>query len=261
MSFESDQNAWRSAREKGLKKDFGWLSLAGLFFLSEGENPVGPDGAVTVARAPGTLGSYVLDGDSVKFVTPEGLWWPLVGDKEGSETAVLKFEQVSLSLVWRQERWAVRLRDNLADTRTHFQGLAWHAPDPAWNLEGRWEPFVPAQTITIKNVLGHESSQQFDGKAVLDTPAGPLELWGQDHGQGSIFLNFRDQTSGKTTYGSGRFLDAQAADGRIRVDFNKAYNPPCAFTPFATCPLPPRQNVVDVAVPAGELLPPGYQGH
>jgi uncharacterized protein (DUF1684 family) len=261
MSFEQQAAAWRLHREEHLKREFGWLSLAGLFFLSEGDNPAGPDGPVTVPRAPGIVGSFVLDDGRVRFVTPEGLWWPLTGDQEGAEPSVLRWGDVSLTLVWRQDRWAVRLRDNQAATRTGFRGLDWYAPDPAWAVAGRWEPFDPPRTVTIRNVLGHESSQEFHGQAVVPTPAGPLVLWGQREASGAVFFNFRDQTSGQTTYGAGRFLDATPADGAVTLDFNRAYNPPCAFTPFATCPLPPPENRLAVPVTAGEKLPPGGPAH
>lgn len=256
MSYLQDIEAWRNEREEGLKRPFGWLSLAGLFFLSEGENAVGPDGSVVVPRAPGPLGSVVV-GTDVRFVTPEGLWWPLVGDRDGAEPSVLRFEDVSLTLVWRQERWAIRLRDNQATTRTEFAGLSWYAPDPSWSLKGRWEAFDPPQEVVIRNVLGHQSVERFEGRVVVDTPAGPLTLVGQRQGD-SVFLNFRDATSGKTTYGAGRFLYATVQGDAVTVDFNKAYSPPCAFTPFATCPLPPQANHIGFEVPVGELSAPGH---
>lgn len=261
MSFEQMTAAWRTEREEGLKQDFGWLSLAGLFFLSEGPNTAGPEGPVTVPRVQTALGSFVLEEGTVRFVTPEGLWWALSGDRDGGDPSILRFGDVSLTLVWRQNRWAVRLRDNQAETRTGFQGLAWYDADPAWALTARWEPFDPPRNVTIRSVLGHETAQQFHGRALLETPAGPLALLGQAEGSGSVFFNFRDQTSGTETYGSGRFLYGNLGPGgTVDLDFNRAHNPPCAFTPFATCPLPPKENHLTVAVRVGEKVPPGKNG-
>lgn len=257
MISSSETQAWRLAREADLRKDYGWLSLAGLFFLEQGDNVVGPEGPVIVDRAHGPLGSFVLDDGKVRFKTPQGLSWSLDGDRNGGDPSVLFYEDFSLTLVWRNDQWAIRLKDNRAPTRTGFRGLAWIPYDSQWSLTGSWEPSVPPRRVPIRNVLGHESAEEFHGRAVLEGPAGGFSLWGQAHEDNEIFFNFRDATSGRTTYGAGRFLEGRLIQGgKIEVDFNRAYNPPCAFTAYATCPLPPSENRLAFPVNAGELVPP-----
>ncbi len=138
--------------------------------------------------------------------------------------------------------------------RQPFAGVAYFAEDPAWTIEADWLSLEPPLTMDVPNVTGELKPVTVTFKAVFTVDGQTVELLPMSVGEHEVFFVFRDRTSGKESYGAGRFLKAKpAVDGKIHLDFNRAFNPPCAFTPFATCPLPPPENWLPFAVPAGEL--------
>ena len=229
--------AWRSDYEAGLRAAQGWLSLAGLYWLKPGLNAVplparcgGRQLAVTFrdGRASLASGEMVLDQN--------------VEDACG----------VSLMFIRRGERFGIRMRDPLAETRRDFHGLTWYPEDEKCRVRAGWHAYVPVKKIPITNVLGDTQDEECPGYAQFELGGITyrLEPTVED---GKLFFMFRDGTSADATYGSGRFLKAEmSVDGFVELDFNRAYNPPCAYTAFATCPLPPRQNRMPVRVEAGE---------
>lgn len=268
--YRAEVEAWRQRREQRLRADDGWLTVVGLFWLKDGANPVGsaPDSAVvlpspvpadactitltdgraTLAVAPGA--DARIDGRPVTNLV-------LVPDTAPGHKEV-QLGSVSLSLIDRQGKLGIRVKDLNSPRRKSFPGLQWYPVDERAKVEAQWVSYPTPKPISITNVLGQVDDLSSPGYAtftwggqevtlnpVLDAPDSQ-----------TLFFIFRDKTSGKTTYGGGRFLYSSLPKaGRLELDFNKAYSPPCAFTDFATCPLPPPQNRLSVAIEAGEKAP------
>ena len=258
---------WRAQRIARLTAPDGWLSLTGLYWLEPGPSALGSatDNAIVLAKAPAHLGviewradgtlALHLDADSGARVdgqrTPEAI---LRDDREPNPTRV-SVGSVNFIVIDRGGRKALRVRDSEAETRTHFAGIEAFPVDPAWRVVADWIPFDPPQTLETANVIGQMERYPVPGKAVFEREGRTHELLPviEVPGDSQLFLIFADATSGRETYGAARFLYADPPrDGRIVLDFNKAYNPPCAFTAFATCPLAPPENRLDLRVTAGE---------
>jgi uncharacterized protein len=244
---------WRAAREEGLRAPDGWLSLTGLFWLQEGANPAGSDEASRVRLPdglPARAGVIEKDGSRLLWRPEGGASKPLKTDKSGSPD-VIQIGRIRLHVIERGTKFGVRMKDPETEARRTFTGLKWFPIREAWRIRAR---FVAApkemlfdaqagdkQAMTSPGYVEWEK----DGRTLRLTPV--LE-------EGQLFFVFRDTTAGRSTYPAGRFLYADLPkDGFVTVDFNKAYNPPCVFTPYATCPLPPPENRLPVAVEAGEL--------
>lgn len=265
-AHRQEVEAWRQERDAGLRKEDGWLSLAGLFWLDEGENRFGSDPAARVVlpagKVPATAGTLVRKGETVTLraapgakVTHDGkpvTEMTLGTDAEG-KPVVVELGPVSFFVIQRGDRVGVRVRDKENPALASFQGMDHFPIDHSWRVEARFEPYRPAKSIPIPNVLGQVTDTPSPGAVVFERDGRSYRLDAIEGGEDSLFLIFADQTSGKETYGAGRFLDTEAPkDGRVVLDFNKAYNPPCALTPYATCPLPPPQNRLALRVEAGE---------
>jgi uncharacterized protein (DUF1684 family) len=265
-AHRQDVESWRKERNDGLRKDDGWLSLVGLFWLDEGENRFGSDPAAKVVlpagKVPANAGTLVRKGNAVTLrvapgakVTVDGK--PVTEVSLESDAAgkpkVVEMGPVSFFIIQRGDRVGVRARDKENPALTSFHGMDNFPIDPSWRVEARFEPCQPVKSIPIPNVLGQVTDTPSPGAVVFERDGKTYRLDALDEGDGKLFLIFADQTSGKETYGAGRFLTADAPkDGKVVVDFNKSYNPPCALTPYATCPLPPPQNRLALRVEAGE---------
>lgn len=248
--------AWQQQRNVELAAPDSWLGLVGLCWLQPGPNAVGSaaDAAVVLPGGPACLGILQWDGngDGIRWLPAEGPAQVLATDLHGAPT-VVDFENLSFFLVDRDGQLAVRIRDRDWATKTPFAGLEYFAFDPAWQIVAEWQVLDPPQLIEVPNVSGDLKMVSIGHCAVFRQAGQTVRLLPMAVGESEVFFVFRDRTSGKETYGAGRFLKVSAAvDGRICLDFNRAYNPPCAFTPFATCPLPPPENWLPFAVPAGE---------
>ena len=249
--YVRDLLQWRSAREAQLQTPGGWLSVAGLFWLHEGDNAVGSDplsDVVLPPHAPKRAGVMTRHGEQAQWKPVSG---PAVTLDEKSQPVLLG--SVSIALIVRGPKVGLRLRDPDADTRKHFTGLKWYPPDPKWRIQAKWVAYAKPHTIPIASVIGVTSQEPAPGYAEFSVNGKPYRLepiTEEDH----LFFIFKDQTSSSTTYGAGRFLyAANPKNGIVDLDFNRAENPPCAFTAFATCPLPPKQNILAVSIPAGEM--------
>ena len=266
-AYTKEIEAWRKERVEGLKKEDGWLTLVGLYWLKPGENRFGSDPGNPVilpkGKAPGVAGVLVRDGDAVILraepgvaITADGkpakAGMPLQTDAKGKPTMV-GLGSLKFYLIQRGDRLGVRIKDPENPVRIAFKGLDNYPIQPEWRVVARFEPYKDKK-IPIANILGQVSDNPSPGAAVFDWQGKTYRLDALEGSpQGELFLVFGDQTNGKETYGAGRFLDTDPPkDGKVVVDFNTAYNPPCAFTAFATCPLPPPQNKLPVAVTAGE---------
>ena len=239
-SYIASIEVWRRQREESLKAPDGWLSVAGLEWLREGENTV--EGIVFTRSGTGVwLGEKELKSD-----TPGPADSMTVGDR-------------TLFVIVRGAKVGLRVRDKKSPLLRDFRGLNWYPVRPEYCVTSRWIPYEAPQPRLLDTVLeGFEEDYVSPGLAEFEVSGVTCRLEPMLSG-GSLFFIFRDQTSGKTTYGASRFLYADApVDGQVVIDFNKAYNPPCVFTPYATCPLPPQRNWLPVAIEAGELK---YGGH
>jgi len=264
----------RETRLVNLQKPDGWLSLVGLHWLKVGNSYVGAGATkgLRLAVGPEELGMIRLDRDgTVTFRATagagvmydgqpaDGRTRQLVTDADGGTPTVVGFNQgdASFIVIKRGENFGLRVRDALAPTRTRFPGLDYFDLDPAYRFNARFEAHPPGQTIPIVNVLGIEEAMANPGVVVFQKDGVEYRLEAVDEGDGRLFLIFADRTSGHETYAAARFLYAdQPADGGLTtVDFNRAYNPPCAFTEFSTCPMPPPSNRLDLRIEAGEKKP------
>ncbi len=265
-TYRQEVEAWRSGRLQRLTAADGWLSLIGLHWLKEGVNRVGSaaDNDIVLTAGPAHFGSVTLrrgraaielDPASGATIDAREQRTARLRDDARGRPTVIAAGSVSFYLVERNGRYGLRVKDSQAKTRTEFAGIEHFPVDPSWRIEARWVPLRPVGKLETPNVLGLSDVYPVPGKAVFERDGKTFELLPviEVPGDKELFLIFADRTSGRETYGGARFLYApMPKDGKIVLDFNKAYNPPCAFTPYATCPLAPPENRLDLAVTAGE---------
>lgn len=269
MSYQQEIRDWQNWRLRKLTAADGWTTLVGLLWLEDGENSFGRVAsnriALDYAGLPERVGTFRVRSTQVDFIAaPEAdvmhdtrqvtTIGPLINDAAGKPT-LLKTGTMSFHLLERSGRLGIRVRDSAAATRVHFQGLEYFPVDEKWRLVARFEPYKPVRTVSIVNVLGMQEETQSPGTLVFAVDGQQHRLEAVlESGATDYFVMFTDLTNGKQTYAAGRCLYVSPPiDGATVMDFNKAYNPPCCFTAFATCSLPPLQNRLPVAVSAGEL--------
>ncbi len=282
-TWQRDLLAWRAERAKGLQAPEGWLSLIALGWLQDGDNSFGAadDCRVQItAKVPAHIAIVRVEkdkdkdkGQDVLRLEPPADGFPkdLLVDGQPAKPQILAADDsgkpskltlgtVTITVIHRDVRFALRVKDLQAPTRVAFHGLRWYAPNPAYRVRARWIPYNPPKMLDIPTVLGTTSHMPAPGVAefTLDGQVLRLEPVLEDPQATDLFFIMRDATSKTTTYGAGRFLDSELPDhgvtqpGEVWLDFNRAVNPPCAFTAYATCPLPPPQNRLTVPIPAGE---------
>ena len=260
---------WRQTRVANLTKADGWLTLIGLHWLDKprasigngkanaidlgagpaqlGEILLSPQRALTLKIAPGA--KVQVDGKAASGSVP------LLSDAGGATATQVMFGTVSFSVISRGDRIGLRVKDSTAATRTGFEGLDYFDYDPKWRIEGKFERYAKPRTLDVVSIIGTVEPTPNPGRAVFthEGRSYSLELLEGSDDQ-HFFTVFGDRTNGKESYGMARFLAGSLAPGAqtVVLDFNTAYNPPCAFTPYATCPMPPDGNRLDVAVRAGE---------
>ena len=272
-AYERELDEWKAKRLAGLKSEDGWLTLIGLFWLKEGENHFGsdptyeivlPEGkspaqAGTVRLAGGKVTLEARPGSGIKSGGQEVGTLELKSDEDGPPT-VLDMGSLSFHVVKRGERLGLRVKDRENPARAEFKGTEYYPVDMKWVVSARFEPYDPPQKVPILNVLGMETEETAPGALAFEVEGRAYRLRAlREKGNEQFFIIFADQTSGKETYGAGRYLYANppGSDGRVTLDFNRAHSPPCAFTRYATCPLPPAENRLALRVEAGEK----YLGH
>lgn len=272
--WRSDLLAWRTAHAQGLAAPDGWLTLVALDWIEPGDNSFGAAAdnriQLTGATAP-HLGVLQFSGNAVRLLPPKGGFpaalridgqpaQPIVLTGNEMKPHQLSDGTLTFFVIHRGDRYALRVKDTKAPTRVHFQGLHWYAPNPHYRVEARWIPWVPAHALKIPTVIGTTLDLPAPGLAefTLEGRTIRLEPVLEAPGVKQLFFIVRDTTSRSTTYGAGRFLYTGFPDhgltqpGTIVLDFNRLENPPCAYTPYATCPLPPEQNRLAIALPVGE---------
>jgi uncharacterized protein (DUF1684 family) len=264
---------WQEARETRLTADDGWLTVAGLFWLEDGEQSFGsdPESAIVLPEsAPSRAGSFIMSEGKVRVRVVPGVSVTCDGQPVGEmlltsdadgEPDVLVLDDLRLFLIKRSKGHAIRMRHLNAPARRAFTGIDCFPVDPEWRVEARFVAYDSPKRIPIANVVGSVDTSLASGYVEFerDGQLFHLDPIGDSPESETLFIIFKDQTSGRETYPPGRFLVAsRLPDGEVVIDFNKAYNPPCAFTDYATCPLPPPENQLAIRITAGERL---YRRH
>ena len=276
-SWQSDLAAWRNEHAKELLKPDGWLSLIGLEWLEPGDNSFGsaPDNKIHLpAGSPAHLGVLHLDKKTVALLPPsEGFPKDLLLEAAPAKSQALRvvadedklsehltIGTLNLYLIGRGARFALRIKDSRSPAILGFHGLKWYAPDDNYLVTANWTPYKHPKTITLVTLVGTSYEQPVPGVAEFSIAGKTyrLEPVLEDPAVSQLFFVLRDTTSTTTTYPACRFLytgfPSNGLDnpGQLVLDFNRLENPPCAYTPYSTCPLPPPGNRLPIPLPVGE---------
>lgn len=272
-AWRQQLTTWRAQRERELIAPDGWLTLVGLEWLKPGFNSFGsaPDNQLHIDGAPPHVGMFTVSGKTLQLLAPaggfpEGLTLDGKPAREGALSAdemhpsALAWRSLTMIILPRGGRFALRIKDTNAPSRTGFRGLHWYAPDLHYAVTAKWLPYDPPHTLKIPTIIGTTLDLPAPGVAEFTINGKTLRLEPvlENPHDTSLFFILRDATSQSTTYQAARFLRTVFPDhglaqpGTLVLDFNQLYNPPCAYTPYATCPLPPEQNRLPVAIEAGE---------
>jgi uncharacterized protein len=264
-AYLNEIEMWHSKRIENLKRENGWLNLVGLYWLKQGENKFGSsqdNDVIFPKNAPAHIGIFtlkdstitinVLPGVKVLSDSHEVSKMEMRNDLSGNPTT-LNWGSLRWLIIQRGKKFGIRLRDLDAPLLKEFAGIERFPVNKDWHIEAKFIPYNSAKKILVPNILGNVDEEVVSGKLVFKFKDKKFSLDPIDSGE-KLFIIFADETNGKLTYGAGRFLyaDRQDSTGKVILDFNKAYNPPCAFTKYATCPLPPIQNRLGVKITAGE---------
>jgi uncharacterized protein (DUF1684 family) len=275
--WEQEINSWRAQHAVELQKPDGWLALAGLEWLEPGDNSVGSakDNKIHLPLSgPAHLGVLRLEAETVALNPPEG-GFPAGFSIDGKAVQMQKLHTdpdhdknnprltigtLNMYVIHRGERFALRIKDAKSAALTGFHELKWYPPNRAYRVTARWIPYSPQKTFTIATLIGTSYPAQVPGSAefTLKGKTYRVDPILEDPAVAKLFFVLRDTTSSSTTYGACRFLYTGFPDhglekaGELVLDFNRLENPPCAYTPFATCPLPPKQNRLPIPLPVGE---------
>jgi uncharacterized protein (DUF1684 family) len=264
-NYSESIRQWQEQRDAGLRSKDSWLTLAGLFWLKAGDNTIGSadsnDFAVSKKSAPPQIGHLRLERGRVFFTNSAGSAISIDNQPVTSEVELKSDESehpdivragaLSFFVIKRGNRLGIRVKDNASPILEHFQGLEYFPINPEFHFEAM---FVPGRRkIPIPNILGQVEMEESPGTVEFTYKGKPYRLRPIYEGQ-TLFFLFKDPTNKTQTYPAGRMLNTPLpVNGKVDLDFNKSYNPPCTFTPYATCPLPPKENVLPVPIEAGEL--------
>ncbi len=262
-AYQRSFEKWKNELVEDLKQE--WLPLAGLFWLKPGENTFGtdPKNAIVFPKGPAHAGSFTLQGKVVTVKFAPGVNALIAGKPATTaelqpdtvdEPTVVELGNLRLHVIIRGERVGIRLKDLDSDAVRHYPGAQFFPLNLSYRVTAAFLPSDGKQTVEVPNVLGDVSATPIAGTAVFKLKGQELRLTdlGGDAAKGLFFV-FSDSTSKTDTYPGGRFLKTgPVTNGTVVLDFNRAYNPPCAVTPYATCPLAPKENRLSVAIPTGE---------
>jgi uncharacterized protein (DUF1684 family) len=271
-SYRDSILSWRQDREERLRSENGWLTIAGLCWLEPGANRFGTDPENQIVfpegSAPAQAGSIVLeqrgDGSVIRLVAEENVEIAcndtLVSERvlrpdDPGPADVLSLGRIKFWILKRADRWAVRLRDPEHPLRREFTGIDFYPVNEDYRIGAKFEFLQPPETLLVPNMAGYVDTMQAFGRVFFELADSTHSLtpMTDSPADSNLFIVMSDKTTGVETYGGGRFLTARLEPGgRVILDFNKAYNPPCAFNPYTTCPLPPEGNALPVAIRAGE---------
>jgi uncharacterized protein (DUF1684 family) len=247
---QEDYADFYAKREAYLKSETGWLNLAGLFWLKEGENTIGgvESNDFVFPHAEASLGKVLLKNNQVTYNNQ------VIFPYSDATPTLISHQSLRWFIIQRGDKYAIRLRDLEGEYLKAFRGIEYFPADPKWKINAKFIP-TAGKKVTIIDITGRSYQEDSPGllEFTIDGKTYRLEA-GPGETKEDFFIVFGDATNKKSTYGAGRFMDTKGfnPDGTVTLDFNKAYNPPCAFTPFATCPLPTKENKLTLAIPAGE---------
>ncbi|TXH75555.1 MAG: DUF1684 domain-containing protein [Lysobacteraceae bacterium] len=266
--YLSAENLWRMQRQEALTQPDGWTSLIGLYWITLKSHYIGSGrgSGMRLPFGPESLGMIQRNGERVFFVPEAGVALTLDGepfkgrvelkDDRNPMPSVIGFDEGKgkMTLLWRGGRHAIRVKHADAETRTKFSAIPYWPADRQWRIKAKYVANPAGKTLPIATIVGTTEEIPNPGALVFEREGVAHRIEALDEGGSTLTLYIADRTSGHLSYGPGRYLDAPRpdADGNVVIDFNRAYNPPCAFTPFATCPLPPRENRLNLAITAGE---------
>lgn len=269
-NYSSRIEQWRVGHEVELMSGDGWLTVIGLFWLSNGANTAGsdPSSRVKLPRGPAKAGVFELHNGATTFRAARGVDAAVNGKSTDAVLQIksdadgpadqLKIAGLSMSVIQRDKRFGIRLKDAASQARREFQGLHWFPVNENYRVGARFVAYDQPKMIPITNVLGDTVPEPSPGYAEFALNGQRLRLEPVTEDK-HLFFIFRDLTAGRETYPAGRFLYASwPKNGEVELDFNKAENPPCVFTAYATCPLPPKQNHLAVRITVGEM---NYSAH
>jgi uncharacterized protein (DUF1684 family) len=275
-AWQKDNATWREQHQTDLLKPDGWLALVGLEWLQPGDNSFGSaaDDKIHLSSGPAHLALLHLESETVTLNPPVGGFPPdFLVDGAPAKSQTLRAEankdkdsprltigDLHMYVIRREARFALRIKDVHSPAIVGFHGLKWYPPDPAYRLTAKWIPYSPQKTITLATLVGTNYDQPVPGAAefALAGKTFRLEPVLEDPAVAKLFFILRDTTSTSTTYGACRFLytgfptNGLEKPGELVLDFNRLENPPCAYTPYSTCPLPPPGNRLPIALPVGE---------
>lgn len=245
---------WQKTRDARLRADDGWLTLVGLHWLNEGTNKLPELGIFSLEKGRVTLRT---DPKTALTIDEKPVTAPveLIADTEPGGPTVVAAGTKRFQIIKRSDRYGVRVKDAQSAARTNFLGMDYYPIHSKWRVEAKLEPHDPPKKIPITNIVGQTTDEVSPGSLVFNLNGKMYRLDPiLEEGSTDYFVIFKDETNRDATYPAGRYLYTSPAgpDGRVVLDFNKAYNPPCVFTPFATCPLPPLQNRLPLRIEAGE---------
>jgi uncharacterized protein len=259
---------WDQKRAERLKADDGWLNLVGRTWLKPGENKFGSakdnDVVIESDKVPDYMGAFIFQDSTVTMKANDGVEvlfngkpvkeMVMIGDTK-KEMTVFQYVSIKWNLIVRNELYGIRFRDLESELVKSFSGIERFPVNDDWRIIAEFEEYNPPKKISVPNVLGQIDEEPSPGAIVFARDGQTYRIEAVDAGDRLWFI-FADGTSGEETYGGGRFLYTDKADstGKVIVDFNKAYNPPCVITKFATCPLPPKENYIKLRITAGEKI-------
>ena len=272
-TYTKEIDQWRAERLASLTGESGWLSLIGLFWLKEGKNTFGSEPANDIVlpkdKVPARAGAFTLANGVLTFETSQPNTFMINGEPVTSaqlrndtedKPTIIAINSLTFQIIKRGDKLGLRVKDKNNSDRANFKGLEYFPADLKWRIDARFEAYNPPKPMPILNLLGMESDEPSPGAVVFEVNGKTYRLDAMtEKDEPRFFMIFADDTRGKDTYGAGRYLYVDPPDGNnhLVIDFNKAYSPPCAFTNYATCPLPPKQNVLSLAIDAGEK----FKGH
>jgi uncharacterized protein (DUF1684 family) len=274
-AYQKSLVEWRAEMDASLRAENSWLALAGLLWLQEGTSTIGRGAGNTLVLpgggTPVELGRFTLERGQVSFSTRHrGLVkvnhaaceQAILQPDVSGEPDIIEAGDLRMILIQRGKLFGIRVWDNSREERRTFPGRIWYTIDPSYKILADFIEYDPPKSMLIPSVLGKAEEEFATGEIQFQLEGRAFKLDALSAGAGGLFVIFSDLSNEDSTYPAGRFLVTEPpAGGKVELDFNKAYNPPCAFTPFATCPLPPPQNSLEIRVEAGEKFRKGLHGH
>ncbi len=269
-AFEKAELQWRQEREWDITSSTSWLTIAGLFWLEEGDNTFGTssgnDFILPEGSAPPVAGRFVLHEGAIRVIPARGVTITLGGrviadavlaSDDAGRPGVIALNDLRMWVITRGDRYAIRLRDFNSPRFKNFKGLKFYPVKEEYRIRGAYNQFSSPRGVMVPTMAGTEAAMVSPGYVTFRLGEETVRLDAFEAGLDStkLFIIFKDGTSGSETYGACRFMVADIIDdGSVDLNFNRAYNPPCAYTPYATCPLPPRRNELSVRIEAGEKM-------